>query len=159
MAKRAKPTIRKTLGEVAVDLDLTLDSIKRWRAEGMPGRSGRYVLPDVIRWARTEGPWSRHRKEMQPQEDPLLTGGDESDGLERYRLAKAKHAELDYEHRKGELIERQKARDIFGRWAVLIRRMGERLATRYGNDAAEIVNEALEECADVVQGGLSNVDD
>lgn len=80
-----------------------------------------------------------------PPDELLLEEGD-SPALERYRLAKAKLAELDLETRKGQLIERDKARDIFSRWAVLIRRMGERLAKRFGPDAAATVNETLDSC-------------
>lgn len=80
-----------------------------------------------------------------PADELLLEDGD-SPALERYRLAKAKLAELDLETRKGQLIERDKARDIFSRWAVLVRRMGERLAKQFGPDAAATVNETLESC-------------
>lgn len=80
-----------------------------------------------------------------PADELLLEDGD-SPALERYRLAKAKLAELDLETRKGQLIERDKARDIFSRWAVLVRRMGERLAKRFGPDAAATVNETLDSC-------------
>lgn len=121
----------------------------------MPGTQGHYVLQDIARWLRTDGPWRPYQRPETTSDDPLLADGD-SPALERYRLAKAKHAELDFEHRKGELIEREKARDIFSRWAVVIRRMGEKLAKRYGNDAAETVNETLEECAAIVQGGLGS---
>lgn len=76
----------------------------------------------------------------------LLGGGNESAGLERLRLAKAKHAELDLAHRKGMLIEVDKAKEILGRWASLVRRMGEKLSKRYGNDAATEINNTLSEC-------------
>ncbi len=82
-------------------------------------------------------------------DDPLLNEGD-SPGLERYRMAKAKLAELDLEARKEQLIDREKARDIFGRWATLIRRAGERLSKRWGNEAAAMLNETLDECGAIV---------
>jgi hypothetical protein len=85
----------------------------------------------------------------------LLAEGGDSPGLERYRLAKAKLAELDLEMRKGQLIDRGKARDIFGRWAILIRRMGERLGKRFGPDAAATVNETLESCRAAVMDVVS----
>ena len=77
--------------------------------------------------------------------EPLQDGGD-SPALERYRLAKAKLAELDLHLRKNDLIERDKAKEIFLRWAVLVRRMGERLSKRFGPDAAATVNETLDAC-------------
>lgn len=139
-----------SLSEVADVYDVTLDTVKRWRADGMPGRPGMYVLREVSRWLRSEGPWKQHAKiPTIASEDPLLSDGD-SPALERYRLAKAKHAELDLEHRKGELIEVDKAKDILGRWASLIRRMGEKLSKRYGNEAAIEINDTLGECRSAV---------
>ena len=140
-------------GEVAQFFGVSVDTVKNWSKQGMPGSTRNWRLDLIAQWLRNDGPWQRWEKDSG---DPLLDSGGDSDALERYRLAKAKHAELDFEHRKGELIEREKARDIFSRWAVVIRRMGEKLAKRYGNDAAETVNETLEECAAIVQGGLGS---
>lgn len=132
--------------EVAIFFGHSLDTVKNWSKQGMPGQRGSWRLDLIAQWLRTDGPWKRWDKAT---EDPLLADGD-SPALERYRLAKAKHAELDLENRKGELIEVEKARDIFARWAVLIRRMGERLSKRFGPDAAATVNETLSECRSAV---------
>lgn len=93
----------------------------------------------------------RQTQKTRQDSDPLLSDGD-SPALERYRLAKAKLAELDLEHRKGDLIDREKCRELMGRWSVIIRRMGERLGKRYGNDATLSVNDSLDECQKVVDG-------
>lgn len=145
-----------TLGEVAEVYAVTLDTVKRWRADGMPGKPKAYVLHEISNWLRTDGPWKPHaRPQAIPGDDPLLADGD-SPALERYRLAKAKHAELDLEHRRSQLIDREKCRIVLSRWAVVIRRMGEKLARRHGNDAAETVNQALEECQSIVTESLSD---
>lgn len=157
MAKKDSRAFVRTQGEIAEIFDVSADTVKRWRTEGMPGVSQKYILQDVTRWLRTEGPWKPYAKSQatNPADDPLLADGD-SPGLERYRLAKAKHAELDLEQRKGELIEREKAKLILSRWASLIRQMGERLAKRYGNDAAKTVNETLDECGAAVEEVMSD---
>jgi phage terminase Nu1 subunit (DNA packaging protein) len=153
-SKTRKPVTVKSLGEVSDAYSVSADTVKRWRSEGMPGKSQQWVLKDISHWLRTDGPWRQNAKAPVPiGEDLLLSEGD-SPALERYRLAKAKHAELDLEHRKGELIEVTPCREALARWAVLIRRMGERLAKRYGNDASEMVNESLEECRAVVRESL-----
>ena len=79
------------------------------------------------------------------QEEPLMSEGN-SPALERYRLAKAKLAELDLHLRKNDLIEVARAKEVFLRWSVLVRRMGERLSKRFGPDAAATVNETLDSC-------------
>ena len=142
-----------TLAEVAQVYDVSPGTVKEWRYAGMPGTPKRYVLQDISRWLRSEGPWSNRRKAM-PADDPLLADGD-SPGLERYRLAKAKHAELDLEARKGELIEMDKCRDVLSRWAVVIRRMGERLVKRYGSTMAAEIDQTLQECQLIVKEELS----
>ena len=129
--------------EVSVFFGVSIDSVKNWAKQGMPGQRGSWRLDLIAKWLRTDGPWKRW--DAPTDADPLLGEGD-SPALERYRLAKAKLAELDLETRKGELIERDKARDIFSRWAVLVRRMGERLSKRFGPDAAATVNETLASC-------------
>lgn len=134
---------------------MTPETVKTWRSKGMPGTNGRYVMREIAVWLRSDGPWAQHQKATQipSEDDPLLAG--DSPALERYRLAKAKHAELDLEARKHELIERDKCRDILARWAIIIRRMGERLAKRHGKDAARSVNRSLEECERIIEKELT----
>ena len=96
------------------------------------------------------------RQQPQPAADPLLVEGD-SPGLERYRLAKAKHAELDLEQRRAELIDLAKCRDLFGRWGSVIRKMGDRVSKRFGVEANQMVAEAIDECDSIVRG-LGNAD-
>lgn len=83
-------------------------------------------------------------------DDPLLADGD-SPGLERYRMAKAKHAELDLELRRGELIDVSKCRDVLAKWASVLRRSGDRIA-RVSPDGSRMLNEALDECESIVKG-------
>lgn len=140
-----------TQAEVGEFFGVTINGVKGWNKQGMPGRPGAYRLDVIAQWLRSEGPWQRRGKAV--SDDPLLSDGD-SPALERYRLAKAQHAELDLEHRKGSLLEREKARDILSRWGSIIRRLGERMAKRYGNEAAVAVNETLEECSELIQREL-----
>jgi hypothetical protein len=139
----------KTQKEVCLFFGVSIDTVKNWAKQGMPGKKGNWSLDLIAQWLRADGPWKRW------DDDPLLGEGGDSPSLERYRLAKAKLAELDLEMRKGQLIERDKARDIFGRWAVLVRRMGERLGKRFGPDAAATVNETLESCRAAVMDVVS----
>ena len=115
----------------------------------MPGKPREWDIAAIVQWLRTEGPWKPGYKPTVVSDDPLLADVD-SPALERYRLAKAMHAELDLAHRRGELLDKEKARDVLSRWAVLIRRMGERLSKKYGNEAAIAINDTLQECAAVV---------
>ena len=148
--KNTESRAAKTLGEVADIYAVNMDTVKRWRSEGMPGKTGNYILHDISKWLRTEGPWKRFERATPSLDDPLLAEGD-SPALERYRLAKAKHAELDLEHRRGELIDRDKCRDVLSRWGTVIRKMGDRLSKRFGLEANQMVGEAIDECQSIVK--------
>ena len=150
MAKQASRWKVANQNEVAEFFGLSINTVQSWAKQGMPGGRGSYRLDLIAQWLRKDGPWQRWDKTTTgPNDDPLLDG--DSPALERYRLAKAKHAELDLDLRRGELIEVSRWRDMMIRWSVGIRRMGERLSKRYGNDAAITVNETLEECSSIAE--------
>jgi phage terminase Nu1 subunit (DNA packaging protein) len=138
----------ETQSEVAEFFDVSIDTVKNWAKQKMPGRPKEYRLDRIAVWLRTEGPGSKALKIA--TDDPLLAEGD-SPALERYRLAKAKHAELDLEHRKGELIDVNKCRDILGQWASVIRKMGDRVSKRFGIEANLMVTDAIDACEDIVR--------
>lgn len=132
--------IAKSQSEVSRFCRVTVSAVRKWAADGMPGRPGRYDLSEIHAW-RLE----RETRRRAASDDPLLDGGD-SPGLERYRQAKAALAELELAERESSLMSREKALTILGRFAAKIRRMGERLGKRFGADAAIMVNESLTEC-------------
>ena len=144
----------ETQGEVAEFFGVSVDTVKNWAKQKMPGRPRAYRLDQIAIWLRTEGPGSKALRSA--SDDPLLAEGD-SPALERYRLAKAKHAELDLEQRRGELIDLAKCRDLFGRWGSVIRKMGDRVSKRFGVEANQMVAEAIDECDSIVRG-LGNAD-
>lgn len=74
--------------------------------------------------------------------EPMLAGGD-SPALERFRLARARIAELDLQERQGSLIPRDKVHDGLGRLATIIRGAGESLQRQFGREAQDILDEAL----------------
>lgn len=116
--------------------------------QGCPGKPGRYPLAEIVQWLRNEGPWRPHGR-GESTDDPLLSAGD-SPGLERYRLAKAALAELELQERQRTLLPVEKVREVLLRWAMLVRRMAERLGKRYGAEAAGAVSDCLDECGRVI---------
>lgn len=160
MAANAK-WIAKSQAELAEACGVSLATIAHWARLGMPGKQGRYDLREVFRWSRTVGPCS-HTKQKADPDDQLLAEGGDSPGLERYRLAKAALAELELEERKGSLLSREKVRGALIRWASIVRRLGELLAKRFGNEASGAINNALVECQRVTDdefGGGESTDD
>jgi hypothetical protein len=113
----------------------------------MPGEPGDYRLPDIVKWLRSDGPWR-----SRPKAEEV------SAGLERGRRAKAELAELQLLERRGVLISTDRAKQIFQRWAIVLRNLGERLSKRYGNEAAAALNDSLNECGRVVDDELGPAD-
>ena len=141
-----------TAADVAQCFGVTPNTVKEWRSRGMPGKPKRYVLEEISKWLRSDGPWSPRSQPIK-SDDPLLAEGD-SPGLERYRMAKAQHAELDLQARKGELIDVDKCRDTISRWATVIRRMSERLQKRYGAGVSSEIETTLKECDGIMRESL-----
>lgn len=133
--------------EVAEFFGVSIDTVKSWTRKNMPGAPKAYRLDKIAQWLRTEGPGSSR---IQASDDPLLGEG-ESPALERYRLAKAQHAELDLEERRGNLIDKSKCRDVLSMWAGVIRKLGESIGRRFGVEAHREINDALDECASIVR--------
>jgi len=74
--------------------------------------------------------------------DPLLAGAN-SPALERYREHRAGLAELDVKERTAELVPLNDLWPALERFAGFIRRAGETLVPRFGNEAADILNDAI----------------
>ncbi len=147
-----------TQAEIGEFFGRELSTVREWAARGMPKKNkrGKFNLSEIAIWLGNEGPWKANAKS---DSDELLVGTTDSPSLERYRLAKAKTAELDYEERKATLVSVEQLRGVLGRWAAIIRRMGDRLGKRHGNDAANAVNDALAECDYLVTHELGTTAD
>jgi hypothetical protein len=92
--------------------------------------------------------WAAANRKAQPgmgETDPLLVADGDSPGLERYRNAKADIAELDKAERIGELVPREQLEPVLMKSAGTLRRAGDLLARQFGNDAAGILNQAVDE--------------
>lgn len=134
---------------------VSIETVKGWAKQGMPGRPGSYDAHEISRWLRSTGPWRQHAKAA--EEDELLLGtsaGSDSPGLERFRIAKANLAELELQERKRQLVSVDRVRSILTRWSGPLRRLGESLSKRFGTEASLAFNEALEECESVIDSEL-----
>ncbi len=108
---------------------------------GFPFRGKTLAIPDIIR---------RLHEMLKDRRDALLQqeGKDavESESMERIRSAKADMIEDQRDLQRGQLIRRSDVREINTKWSSLLRAAGERLGRRFGRDAQEILDEALDDC-------------
>lgn len=127
-----------------------LDWSVRYQLPYRAGKDVPYVdLTSVIRWL-AEFLARNHELLSQIASDPLMFGGN-SPSIERWRAAKADMAEDERDERRRKLLPLDAVHDIHTRWASRLRKAGEVLARRYGNDAADILRDALIECRDLVE--------
>lgn len=143
MAKDRYPD--KTHADVAMHFGVQLQTAQEWGQRGMPkkGKDKRYNLRDIALWLRKEGPWKQNAK----LDDDDVFGGSDSPNLERYRAAKAQLAEFELGEKKKELFNGVQINDLLLRCASRIRKVGERLGKRYGADAQNAINDAMDDFA------------
>lgn len=109
-------------------------------------------LPELVRWLHD---WlARHKHQL----SAIAKGADEDgapksmnrklldEQLEQSRQ-KNRLLELELAEREGELLPRELVHAQLGRCASVIRAMGVRLTKRYGNEAGDIVRNAIEDFA------------
>ena len=89
---------------------------------------------------------SRHRHRLLTEDpDETLMKSGEGPTLERWRLAKAQLAELDVQERIGNLADMDAVRFGFGILANILRGVGEKLQRHFGEGAADIFNNGIED--------------
>jgi hypothetical protein len=93
-----------------------------------------------------------------PSDADLLGPDFGSPALERYREEKAAIAKLDRLEREGELIEVSVLRDGLNRIAAILRSAGDSLDRRFGPEARQILNDALDDAHKHVEDWLGGGD-
>ncbi len=94
--------------------------------------------------------WWYLRKEAQPvPSDPDMLAGTESDGLERYRLARAQQEEIKLAEQRGQIVKLTDFEETVQAILGPYRRFAEHLKRVAGNDLWSMLQEANEE---VLQG-------
>ena len=116
----------------------------------MLGSDRCYPVAEVCQW---------HRQDMLRQleeavSEPGMTG--DSPALERFREARARLAELDYDQRCGSLVETEAILSGLLHAMSIIRDCGDRLQRECGPKALEILNEAIDSAEREVKDSLDS---
>ncbi len=127
-----------------------------WKIWLPPKPPGGWPIADLIAAVREHD--AKRYERQQDEGDPLLSSGS-SPALEKYREAKAKLAELDLQYREGKTIDRSEAHEVITEAARLIRGAGEDLQRRFGADAQDILDQAINEVDRLVEERFGNPDE
>ena len=109
---------------------------------GIPFGERSINLPDVVRALHD---FLKRNAQKLIEADDVLLAGESSPALERYREERAALARLDRLEREGSLLPRDEVREAMGRVASMIRSAGDALQRHYGQAAAEILTDALDD--------------
>jgi phage terminase Nu1 subunit (DNA packaging protein) len=118
---------------------------------GIPFGQERIRLPVVVR-ALHDFLAVHGRKILATEPDPMLAGvgGDETPGLERYRLAKAKLAELEVEERRGTRVKCSEVREVWGIVASHLRSAAWTLERTVGEKGRRVIEDALGKAEEMI---------
>lgn len=109
---------------------------------GIPFGGASIDLPNVVKALHDF--LAENAQRLAREDDGMLLGGS-SPALERYREERAKLARLDRLERQSRLLPRDQVREALGRIAGILRDAGDTLLRQFGNSAAEIMLEALDD--------------
>jgi hypothetical protein len=88
---------------------------------------------------------AKNAVQLAREEDELLQYGHNSPALGRYRDEKARLAQLDRREREGELLPAREVYRIVERLAYFVRTAGVLLQRNFGNEALDILTDALDQ--------------
>lgn len=109
---------------------------------GIPFGGATVSLPAVVRALHD---FLADNKYKLSRDDDVLMTGSPSPALERYREERAALARLDRLEREGELLPRDSVRQSLAKTAAILRIAGETLQRQYGPEAAEVLNDAIDD--------------
>lgn len=96
---------------------------------------------------------------VDPNDEMNLFLGGDSPALERFRNARANLAELEFEVKKENFVDREHLRESFALVASVLRRAGEQLQKQFGPEAQEILDEALDDVVNHVEKLMAKKDE
>ena len=111
---------------------------------GLPFGGAVINLPEVVSALHNFLAVNAKKLAAADDDDPLLAGV-ASPALEQYRRERTKLARMDRLEREQELLPRELVHECLMRVAYIIRAAGDTLARLHGNDAAEILTDALQD--------------
>ena len=123
---------------------------------GIPFGGRTIHLPKVVRALHDF--LAANARRLAEEDDDLLNATVSSPALERYREERALIARLDRLEREQALVPRDDVREGLGRIAAILRSAGETLQRQFGNDAVEILDEALSDAEREIESLFGSTD-
>ncbi len=125
---------------------MTTQTVSLWVDKGMPGQRGLYPLEEIIPWFEERIVRARIAREKKIKPEPQESKESKTEKELKSQLLKQKYRteELKYAERIKELMPREHVRQVFVRSAELYRTAGELLRKHHGDEAQQILLDAIE---------------
>jgi hypothetical protein len=111
---------------------------------GLPVKGATIDLAAVARWVHDL--LAAHGRKINADEPEMLAAEVSSPALERYRELRCAILELEYQIKCGQLVSVAHSREFHTLTASVLRDAGRHLQLRHGQDAYEVLSDALDEC-------------
>jgi len=126
---------------------------------GIPFSGPIIDLPAVVLALRKFLATNAHRLAAETDDMMVSANGKETAAMRRYREAKANMIELDLAERQGQLVPLDQMHARLTRICSGLRRAGEVLQRRFGTEAWDILNDALDEAEREFFGDVAGTED
>ena len=159
MAKNKEQLGRLTsLREVAEWFEVPAGTARTWSADGMPGQPRKYEIKAILLWLMSSGRrwgWMPDdlKRERLTDDDPMLQEAD-SEGLERYRMARAQQEEIKLAEKRGEVVLMDRFNDCVRVALAPLRKVQETFKRRGDRESIQLIHEAIDE----MERGLAQLD-
>lgn len=107
--------------DLALELGVSVRTVRDYQAEGMPGEPGKYPLNACREWVAARRDMRKPVRDREEGKEPT------SEWLERQREYRAKLLEHQYARARKELVEASEVRDWLASFAANLRGFGDRL--------------------------------
>ena len=140
------PSFARTQDQLAVDLGVCRRTIATWMAQpGFPKKGKRgWSVAKVRAW----------RESLDADADPLLVDAVDSPALERYRIARARLAELDLKQKRRQALPTDAVVQGLSVFASTMRGAFAELRRQFGEDAYKIVSDGLDDAEMIFERGV-----
>ena len=137
--------VARTIDLAAMAVGVNRRTYLDWLKKGCPGERGSYPIPDAVEWSRANV-WK------------AADGGDggaDSPWLEKTREERAKLLQMERHDRERRTVDRAALGELLAAAAGRVREAGGALRRRFGNEAAGILEEALDDAIGEVEAAVA----
>lgn len=143
--KQHTPWLLPSLASVADFYDVPPGTVRTWRNDGMPGDRGQWNLKTIDKWVHETGRRTSRTNVPALSDESLLAEDVDSEGLERYRMARAQLEEIKLAEQRGQVVLLDQLAEADRVMLAPLRQLQETLKRKQDHDTFKLVQETIDE--------------